>query len=84
MARESTRCEGGGAKLREVYADTWKIQARASIRNGEPTPDGLRETLIMFAPYAGCPNAWRLVAPCEEVISNWEADGEPGPATPAS
>ena len=33
MARESTRLRRGGrtAKLREVYADTWKIQARASI-----------------------------------------------------
>ncbi|MCB0975318.1 MAG: carboxymuconolactone decarboxylase family protein, partial [Actinobacteria bacterium] len=36
--------------------DTWKIQARASLRNGELTPDELRETLIMLAPYAGYPN----------------------------
>ena len=30
------------------------------------------------------PDVSGLVAACEEVISNWEADGEPGPAAPAS
>lgn len=62
--------------------DTWKIQARASLRNGELTPDELRETLIMLAPYAGYPNVAPLVMACEEVVSTWIADGEPGPAEP--
>ncbi|MBP7928510.1 MAG: carboxymuconolactone decarboxylase family protein [Acidimicrobiia bacterium] len=62
--------------------DTWKIQARASLRNGELTPDELRETLIMLAPYAGYPNVAGLVMACEAVISTWIADGEPGPPDP--
>lgn len=60
--------------------DTWKIQARASLRNGELTPDELRETLIMLAPYAGYPNVAPLIMACEEVIGTWVSDGEPGPA----
>lgn len=60
--------------------DTWKIQARAALRNRELTSDELRETLIMLAPYAGYPNVSGLVMACEEVISTWTADGSPGPA----
>jgi len=62
--------------------DTWKIQARASLRNRELSPDELRETLIMLAPYAGYPNVAPLIMACEEVISTWVKDGEPGPADP--
>lgn len=62
--------------------DTWKIQARAALRNRELTPDELRETLVMLAPYAGYPNVAPLIVPCEEVISTWRSDGEPGPAEP--
>jgi len=62
--------------------DTWKIQARASLRNRELTPDELRETLIMLAPYAGYPNVAPLIMACEEVIATWIEDGEPGPAEP--
>lgn len=57
--------------------DTWKIQARAALKRGELTPDELRETLVMLAPYAGYPNVAGLVVPCEEVINTWIADGEP-------
>lgn len=62
--------------------DTWKIQARAALRNRELTPDELRETLIMLAPYAGYPNVAPLILACEDVITTWTADGEPGPAEP--
>jgi 4-carboxymuconolactone decarboxylase len=62
--------------------DTWKIQARASLRNRELTPDELRETLIMLAPYAGYPNVSGLVMACEEVIGAWQREGEPGPSEP--
>jgi 4-carboxymuconolactone decarboxylase len=58
--------------------DTWKIQARAALKRGELTPDELRETLVMLAPYAGYPNIAGLVVPCEEVIGTWTADGSPG------
>lgn len=57
--------------------DTWKIQARAALRRRELSPDELRETLVMLAPYAGYPNVAPLVLACEEVISTWTADGEP-------
>jgi 4-carboxymuconolactone decarboxylase len=60
--------------------DTWKIQARAALRNGELNPDELRETIVMLAPYAGYPNVAGLVVATEEVINKWVADGEPGPA----
>jgi 4-carboxymuconolactone decarboxylase len=59
--------------------DTFKIQARAALRNRELTPDELREVLITLAPYAGYPNVAPLIGPCEEVIGTWTADGEPGP-----
>lgn len=62
------------------HVDTWKIQARAALRNRELTADELRETLIMLAPYAGFPNVSSLVMATEEVIATWTADGEPGPA----
>jgi 4-carboxymuconolactone decarboxylase len=58
--------------------DTWRVQARAALKRGELTPDELRETLIMLAPYAGYPNIAGLVVPCEEVIGTWIADGSPG------
>jgi len=58
--------------------DTWKIQARAALKRGELSPDELRETLVMLAPYAGYPNVAGLVVPCEEVIGTWIADGSPG------
>ncbi len=48
--------------------DLWKIQATAALKNAELTPDELRETLIMLAPYAGYPNVAPLVATCEAVI----------------
>lgn len=58
--------------------DTWRIQARAALRNRELTPDELRETLVLLAPYAGYPNVAGLVPACEEVIATWRKEGEPG------
>jgi 4-carboxymuconolactone decarboxylase len=58
--------------------DTWRIQARAALRRRELTPDELRETLVMLAPYAGYPNVAALLLPTEEVIATWQRDGEPG------
>jgi 4-carboxymuconolactone decarboxylase len=57
--------------------DTWKIQARAALKRGELSPDELRETLVMLAPYAGYPNVAGLVIACEDVINTWVADGSP-------
>lgn len=50
--------------------DVWKIQARAALANGELTPDELRETLILLAPYAGYPKVAGLVGVCESVIAD--------------
>ena len=58
--------------------DTWRIQARAALRRRELTPDELRETVIMLAPYAGYPNVAAILLPTEEVIATWQAEGEPG------
>ena len=41
--------------------ETWKIQAKAALTRGELSPDELRETLIMLAPYAGYPNVAPLI-----------------------
>ena len=54
--------------------DTFKIQVRAALDNGELTPDQIRECLIMLAPYAGYPRAAGLLMPSEEVINEWQAD----------
>ena len=61
-------------------ADVWRVQARAALRNGELTPDELRETLVMLAPYAGYPCVAQLIVACEEIIGDWQreqAAGEP-------
>ena len=54
--------------------DIWRTQARAALRNAELTPEELRETLIMMAPYVGYPLAAELVVPCEEVIGALEQE----------
>jgi 4-carboxymuconolactone decarboxylase len=51
--------------------EAWTVQARAALKNGELTPDELRETLVMLAPYAGYPNVARLVVACEDVVRTW-------------
>jgi 4-carboxymuconolactone decarboxylase len=54
--------------------DTWKIQSRAALRNGELTADELRETLVMLAPYAGYPSVAPLVVETEGVIHRFEKE----------
>jgi len=54
--------------------DTFSIQARAALDNGELTPAQLRETLIMLAPYAGYPRVAGLLMPVEQVIADWEKE----------
>ena len=50
--------------------DVWEIQARAALKRGELTPDELRETLVLLAPYAGYPRVAPLVGRCEAVIAD--------------
>lgn len=50
-------------------SNTFKIQAKASLKRGEITPDELRETLLFIAQYAGYPRAAALVGQIEMAIA---------------
>ncbi len=58
-----------GIMAEKGEADIFGIQAKAALKNGELTPDELRETLIMIAPYAGYPRAAALVGVVEQQIA---------------
>jgi len=49
--------------------DTFGIQSRAALKNGELQPDQLREVLIMLANYAGYPRAAGLIGVVEQQIA---------------
>jgi 4-carboxymuconolactone decarboxylase len=51
---------------------TWGIQAKAALKNGELTPDQLREALIHLAQYAGYPRAAGLLGATEKAIAEFE------------
>jgi 4-carboxymuconolactone decarboxylase len=50
-------------------AMTFGIQAKAALKNGELTPDELRELLLMIAQYAGYPRAASLIGVVEQKIA---------------
>ncbi len=50
--------------------DTFAIQAKASLKRGELTPEQLREVLIMLANYAGYPRAAGLIGVVEQQIAS--------------
>ncbi|MEE4661308.1 MAG: carboxymuconolactone decarboxylase family protein [Halieaceae bacterium] len=58
-------------------ATTFKIQAKASLKRGEITPEELREMLLFIAPYAGYPRAASLIGPIEEAIAEVAAEAAP-------
>jgi 4-carboxymuconolactone decarboxylase len=49
--------------------DTFAIQAKASVKNGELTPEQVREVLITVASYAGYPRAAGLIAAAEQALA---------------
>ena len=51
---------------------TWGIQAKAALKNGELTPEQLREALIHLAQYAGYPRAAGLLAVTEQTIAKFQ------------
>jgi 4-carboxymuconolactone decarboxylase len=55
-------------------ADTFGIQAKASLKRGEMEPDELRELLLMIAQYAGYPRAASLVGVIEQKIAEFEKE----------
>jgi len=58
-----------GVIVARGQADVWAVQAKAALKREELTPDELRETLIILAPYAGYPNVAPLIMKGEEVIN---------------
>jgi len=49
--------------------DTFAIQVRSAIKNGELTPAQCREMLIHLAPYAGYPRVAGLLGAVEQAIA---------------
>src|SRR5215510_8255720 len=52
--------------------DTFQIQVRAALKNGELSPAQVREALIMIANYAGYPRAAGLIGVAEQTIAAFE------------
>nr|MCS5635955.1 carboxymuconolactone decarboxylase family protein [Myxococcota bacterium] len=57
---------------------TFGIQAKAALKNGELTPEQLRETLIHLTQYVGYPRVAPLIAVVEKQIAEVAAAGEAG------
>ena len=49
--------------------DTFAIQAKAALKNGELEPQQLREVVIMLANYAGYPRAAAMLGVVEQQIA---------------
>jgi 4-carboxymuconolactone decarboxylase len=58
--------------------DTFQIQARAALKNGELDPTQLREVLITIAQYAGYPRAAGLLGPTEKAIADFQKERSQG------
>ena len=54
--------------------DTFQIQVRAALENGELTGEQVREVLITLANYAGYPRAAGLIGPTEGTIAAVEKE----------
>jgi 4-carboxymuconolactone decarboxylase len=54
--------------------EVWGVHAKAALKKGEVSPEELRETLIILAPYAGFPNAASLIVECEGAIAAYQSD----------
>ncbi len=53
---------------------TFGIQAKAALKNGELSPDELREFMLMIAQYAGYPRAASLVGVIETAIAEFKKE----------
>ncbi len=49
--------------------DTFCIQVRSAVKNGELTPEQVREMIMHIAQYAGYPRAAGLLMPVEETLA---------------
>ena len=50
-------------------AQTYGVQVRAAVKNGELTPEQVREMLIHLAQYAGYPRAAGLIGVTEQTLA---------------
>ena len=55
-------------------AMTFGIQVKAALKNGELSPDEVRELMLMIAQYAGYPRAAALVGVIETQIAAFEKE----------
>jgi len=55
--------------------DTFAIQAKATLKNEELTPEQLREVVIMLANYAGYPRAAGVLGVVEQQIAAYAKEG---------
>jgi len=55
---------------------TFKIQTKAGIKNGELTPEDVRELHLFIAQYCGYPKAASILGPMEEGIAEAQRDLE--------
>jgi 4-carboxymuconolactone decarboxylase len=53
-------------------ADPFSIQVRAAVKNGELTPEQVREVLVQLVQYVGYPRAAGLVGVVERVLGELE------------
>ena len=53
---------------------TFGIQVRAALKNGELSPEEVREFMLMIAQYAGYPRGAALVGVIEEQIAAFEKE----------
>jgi 4-carboxymuconolactone decarboxylase len=58
--------------------DTFQIQVRSALKNGELTAAQVREVLITLANYAGYPRAAGLIAATEQAIAGFEKEAKAG------
>ena len=57
--------------------DTFGIQTRAAVKNGELTAEQVREVLITVANYAGYPRAAGLIGPTEQALAQAAKEAAP-------
>ncbi len=55
-------------------ADTFCIQTRSAVKNGELTPEQVREIVIQVAQYAGYPRAAAIFRKVEETLGQLTKD----------
>jgi len=62
-----------GAILAQGEGMTFAIQAKAALKNGELTPEQLREVTVFLVHYVGYPRCSGVVGVLEQAIAEFEA-----------